>query len=70
MLAELTDACTELQCAEPGSIDKFLFRSSTSVELRAESWQRETDVFVSDLGEALSDHPPIAVRFAWSAASD
>jgi hypothetical protein len=64
----LSDACTELQCAEPGSIDKLLFRSSAAVELAAESWQRETDVFVSDLAEPLSDHPPIAVRFAWQAA--
>ena len=66
-LAGLSDACTELDCEQPGSIDKLLFRSSDELELRAESWERESDVFVSDSGEPLSDHFPIAVRFAWSA---
>ena len=68
--AGLSDACTELQCPEPGSIDKLLFRSSPAIELSAASWQRETEVFVSDMGEPLSDHPPIAVRFEWSAKSE
>jgi hypothetical protein len=68
--AGLSDACTELQCAEPASIDKLLFRSSAAVQLQAESWKRETDVFVSDMAEPLSDHPPIAVRFAWTAKSE
>jgi hypothetical protein len=68
LLAEsgLSDACTELDCEDAGSIDKLLFRSSDLIELRAEHWARESDVFVSDMGEPLSDHPPIAVRFAWS----
>jgi endonuclease/exonuclease/phosphatase family metal-dependent hydrolase len=65
--AGLQDACTVHECDRPGSIDKFLFRSSDALELSAESFSFETDVFVSDAGEPLSDHDPLAVRFAWSA---
>jgi hypothetical protein len=64
---ELKDACTELNCEFPGSIDKLLFRSSEAVELTADSWSRERDKFVSDTGQALSDHTPVAVRFVWTA---
>ena len=65
--AGLQDACTVHDCDRPGSIDKFLFRSSDTLQLSAESFSFETDVFVSDAGEPLSDHDPLAVRFAWSA---
>jgi hypothetical protein len=61
----LTDACTELDCDDPGSIDELLFRSSDALELRATSWGRE-DVFVSDQGEPLSDHLPVGVGIAWA----
>jgi hypothetical protein len=63
--AELTDACEALDCDFPGSIDKFLYRSSDELEIRALQWSDESDTFVSDMGEDLSDHPPIAVRFGW-----
>jgi endonuclease/exonuclease/phosphatase family metal-dependent hydrolase len=63
----LRDACTELECDRPGWIDKFVFRSDATVTLRPEHLRFETDVFVSDEGDALSDHDPLAVRFAWSA---
>lgn len=62
----LSDACTEFDCDRPGSLDKFLFRSSEELEIRAEEMSFETDVFVSDDGQPLSDHDPLAVRFAWS----
>jgi endonuclease/exonuclease/phosphatase family metal-dependent hydrolase len=65
--AGLTDACTDQGCDQPGSIDKFLFRSSDELELSVESLSFETNVFVTEGGEPLSDHPPLAVRFAWSA---
>lgn len=65
--AELDDVCERLDCDRPGSIDKFLFRSSDEVSLEARSWRAETDIFVSEGGEPLSDHDPIAVRFAFSA---
>jgi endonuclease/exonuclease/phosphatase family metal-dependent hydrolase len=61
----LSDSCTELKCADPGSIDKLLYRSTEGLELSAESWARESDVFVSEAGEPLSDHLPVAVRLAW-----
>lgn len=60
----LSDACTELACDDPGSIDKILFRSSDALELRATRWGRE-EAFVSDQGEPLSDHLPVGVRFEW-----
>jgi endonuclease/exonuclease/phosphatase family metal-dependent hydrolase len=70
LLAEagLTDVCAALDCPQPGRIDKFLFRSSDSIEIAPTSWRFETDVFVSPEGEALSDHDALAVRFTWSAS--
>ena len=67
MRSGLTDACTELECEDPGSIDKVLVRSSAELELRVESWESEADVFVSGMGEPLSDHLPLAVKIAWAA---
>ena len=64
--AGLTDACTALDCSEPGSIDKILVRSSAQLELRVERWRSERDVFVSSSAEPLSDHNPIAVDIAWN----
>jgi endonuclease/exonuclease/phosphatase family metal-dependent hydrolase len=63
----LTDVCAELGCPDPGRIDKFVYRSGGGVVLSATSWRLETDVFVSEEGEPLSDHDPVAVRFAWRA---
>jgi endonuclease/exonuclease/phosphatase family metal-dependent hydrolase len=65
--ADLQDACTVSECDRPGSIDKILFRSNAELELRVESFNFETDVFVSEDGVPLSDHDPLAVGFAWSA---
>jgi hypothetical protein len=63
---DLLDACTELACDRPGSIDKFLFRSSDELEIRAERLSFDSEVFITDDGAPLSDHDPVAVRFAWS----
>jgi hypothetical protein len=63
--ASLTDACTALMCPRPGNIDKLLYRSSDRVELEAKSWHLESEVFVSPDGMPLSDHEPLAVRFAY-----
>lgn len=63
--AGLTDACTELMCPRPGNIDKLLYRSSARVLLQAESWNLESSKFVSPDGMPLSDHEPLAVRFAY-----
>ena len=68
LLAEtgLADVCATLGCPEPGRIDKFLFRSNAALTLAPQSWRFETDVFMRDDGEPLSDHDALAVRFAWS----
>jgi hypothetical protein len=72
LLAEtgLQDVCAALACPSPGRIDKFAFRSGGSVTLTPLSWRFETDVFVRGDGEPLSDHDPLAVRFAWAVAAD
>ena len=72
LLAEtgLSDVCATLSCPQPGRIDKFLFRSGGGVTLAPLSWRFETDVFVDPMGEPLSDHDALAVRFAWQTADD
>ena len=62
----LTDACTATDCDRPGDIDKVAFRSGEGVDLEALAHAFVEDRFVDDAGEALSDHPPLVVRFAWS----
>lgn len=64
--AGLTDVCAALACPQPARIDKFAFRSSADVAVAPLSWNFETDVFVRDDGEPLSDHDPLAVRFIWA----
>jgi cysteine-rich repeat protein len=64
----LTDVCAFLACPEPGRIDKFLFRSSDTLTLTPTSWNFETDVFVTDDDQPLSDHDALAVRFDWAVA--
>ena len=68
LLAEtgLVDVCAALGCPQPGRIDKWLFRSAGSITIEPLSWRFETDVFVDSLGEPLSDHDALAVRFRWT----
>jgi hypothetical protein len=66
MTTGLTDVCSQLHCDHPANVDKFLYRSGAKVQLQAESWSLETAVFATDAGAPLSDHAPLAVRFAWS----
>lgn len=63
----LTDACTATDCGDEGRIDKVAFRSDGGVELRAVAHAFQTDVFVDEDGEDLSDHQALEVVFAWSA---
>jgi hypothetical protein len=71
LLAEtgLSDVCATLACPEPGRIDKFLFRSSAGLTIEPLSWQFDTATFVDGMGEPLSDHDPLAVRFRWTAVA-
>lgn len=63
---DLIDACDATDCPEPGRIDKVAFRSGAGVDLEATSHRFETDVFVDEDGEDLSDHQALAVDFAWT----
>ncbi len=62
----LTDVCTQLSCEETGSIDKFAYRSSSTVSLDATSIDFPRERFSVD-GEDLSDHPPVVATFDWDA---
>jgi endonuclease/exonuclease/phosphatase family metal-dependent hydrolase len=66
--AGLTDVCADLDCPEPGRIDKFLFRSNEQLTITPVSWKFETETFRRDDGEPLSDHDALAVRFEWTAS--
>jgi hypothetical protein len=61
--------CAALACPQPGRIDKFAFRSAGNVTLTPLTWRFETDVFVREDLEPLSDHDALAVRFAWEIAT-
>jgi endonuclease/exonuclease/phosphatase family metal-dependent hydrolase len=66
----LADACEFLSCPGPFQIEKVLFRGSDDVELTALTWSLEDSVFLRDDLEPLSDHPALAVRFAWATPTD
>ncbi len=63
----LTDVCAEVDCPVPGAIDKAAWRDGVGVTLTPESFTHEDEVFVGPEGEALSDHPAVAVDWSWSA---
>lgn len=64
----LTDACAATDCDDPGRIDKIAFRSDGGIELEALSHAFQTDVFVDEEGEDLSDHQALEVVFSWKQA--
>jgi endonuclease/exonuclease/phosphatase family metal-dependent hydrolase len=64
-LTGLTDACAAVGCPET-RIDKFMFRGTPSLGITPLSWSNDGNVFVDEHGEPLSDHDPVAVRFAWT----
>ena len=63
----LRDTCAELSCPFRSSIDKAAFRSGGGVDLAPLSQTYPRSDFLGPAGEDLSDHLPLAVRFAWSA---
>jgi hypothetical protein len=65
-LAGLTDSCAAVGCPESGRIDKWAFRSSTTLTLTPLEWRNDTALFRDGNGDMLSDHDPVAVRFAWA----
>ena len=62
--AGLSDAC--VACPRPRNVDKLLYRGSEKLELQADSWRLETELFKTDHGVPLSDHSPLSVRFRWA----
>jgi endonuclease/exonuclease/phosphatase family metal-dependent hydrolase len=64
--AGLRDACDALRCGQSRRLDRVLFRSSESLELRARSWRTETSLR-DEAGQPLSDHLAVVVGFDWAA---
>jgi endonuclease/exonuclease/phosphatase family metal-dependent hydrolase len=64
--AELTQACTALECPEADHIDKILFRSSDEIALTATSWANNANDFLYALDTDLSDHPPLSATIRWN----
>jgi hypothetical protein len=62
----LTDTCAATDCDEPGRIDKIAYRSDDGIELEPKSHEFQTDVFVDEAGEDLSDHQALEVVFGWT----
>jgi hypothetical protein len=64
-LAGLTDSCAAVGCPDPGRIDKWAFRRSDTLAITPVSWSNDAAAFRDMNGDDLSDHEPVAVRFAW-----
>lgn len=62
LLTGLKDSCQELDCPEPGNIDRIFYRSGSWVQLEPTRWYIPQN-FVNERGEDLSDHKPVAVDF-------
>jgi endonuclease/exonuclease/phosphatase family metal-dependent hydrolase len=62
--AGLSDACDAVGCAEPGRIERILFRGGDAVDLGVVSWTNEPAF--DNGGEPLSDHPAVSATFAWT----
>jgi endonuclease/exonuclease/phosphatase family metal-dependent hydrolase len=61
--AGLTDSCDAVGCAEPGRIERILFRSGASVTLTGQAWVNEPAF--ENGGSPLSDHPAISATLGW-----
>jgi hypothetical protein len=64
----ISNACAVLGIVDEEAIDKFFFRSNATVTLIPTSCRFESDIFVTNDGNPLSDHEPLAVGFTWSGA--
>jgi hypothetical protein len=64
----LTDTCAVVECPEPGTIDKVAWRDGGGVTLEPLEFRWEDERFIdADTGDDLSDHPPVAVEWRWTA---
>ena len=64
--AGLTELCVAVNCAEPGRIDRIVYRSSEHLTLTGLDWWVDQAFFDSD-GVPLSDHDAIAGSIQWEA---
>jgi hypothetical protein len=62
--AGLTDACVAVSCGDTDRIDRVMYRSSTTVQLKAQSWKLDAK-FVDSKGNDLSDHEAVGVTLSW-----
>jgi len=61
--AGLTDVCRFLSCGTE-LVDRVLFRNGNYLALKAISWELDKN-FVDVVGQPLSDHNAVSVRFKW-----
>lgn len=61
----LTDACRALACESPALIDRVMYRSSDSLQLRASGFLVDRR-FVRPDGSALSDHGAVGTVIEWT----
>lgn len=64
----LTDSCAATTCDDNGRIDKIAYRSDDGIELEATSHEFQTETFVDENGDDLSDHQALEVVFSWEQA--
>jgi hypothetical protein len=60
----LRDACFELDCDEPGRIDRVFVRDGAGMALSFDSWSVD-ERYVDGEGEPLSDHLAVRVGLSW-----
>jgi endonuclease/exonuclease/phosphatase family metal-dependent hydrolase len=61
-ILNLTDTCE--------TIDKILFRSSNTIQLKLSGYALEKQRFSDPSGTPLSDHHPVSARFEWQLIQD
>ena len=64
----LTDVCSVVTCPDPGAIDKVAWRDADGLTFEPLEFRHDDAVFSDADGEALSDHPPVAVDWTWAVA--
>ena len=62
----VSNACAAVGIVDEEAIDKFFYRSNEVLTIAPVSCRFETDIFVNNEGEALSDHDALAIGFSWS----
>ncbi|MGJ8670119.1 MAG: hypothetical protein ACSHXK_11575 [Oceanococcus sp.] len=74
----LTDVCAVLDCGDLDALaeadvsihDRFAFRSGGGITLQPHQHRFESDTFMREDGEPLSDHTAVSVTWQWQLAPD